>query len=138
MSVSAISNSSLYQLLPSTGAPGAATAAQANPAILPVDDFYSGVPQSISFAMGLYDTTTDMDWKALGKSLNSGDISGAQTALANYDQSLAASNDSMSALTAPSNQFQSYLAQIGNSISTGDLATAQSTYGTAQWWAPTS
>jgi len=138
MNVSAISNSNLYQLIPSSGQPGAATAAQANPAILPVDDFYSGIPQSISFAMGLYTTTVQTDWTALGKSLSSGDASAAQTALQNYTQSLADSNDSMSSLTTPSDQFKGYLAQIGDALSSGDLSKAQSVYGTAQWWGPTS
>ena len=93
---------------------------------------FTRVPAAIDNAIGDYALTTQAGWTAFGKSLNSGNIAAAQTALGDYTQSLTASNFSMSTPTRPSDQFTSDLKQMGDALSSGDLSTAQSIFATAQ------
>jgi len=137
MGISALSYSSLYQLIPSSGQPGAASAAQANPAILPVDDFTRGSrSRSVSRWAICHDNAGGLD--CARQKFNFGRHLRSPNRAHKLQPKPRRFNNSMSSLTAPSDQFQSYLTQIGNALSSGDLATAQSTYGTAQWWQPTS
>ena len=92
---------------------------------------FTRVPAAIDNAIGDYALTTQAGWTAFGKSLNSGNIAAAQTALGDYTQSLTASNFSMSTPTRPSDQFTSDLKQMGDALSSGDLSTAQSIFATA-------
>lgn len=101
-------------------------------ATLPTVDFYAGIPQSLAAGLATYQSQPQTAWQSLQQSLASGDISAAQTALTNYTQSLAASNDSMSALTRPSRQFLTDLTNLGSALSAGDLQGAQSAFQTAQ------
>ncbi len=107
-------------------------AAAAGSAVLPTVDFYAGIPQALAAGLASYQSPTQTAWQSLQQSLASGDISAAQTALTSYRQSLAASNDSMSALTTPSAQFMSDLTNLGSALSAGNLEGAQSAFQTAQ------
>lgn len=83
-----------------------------------------------------YVTPTDQAWSALTQSLASGNVTAAQTALANYSQILPTAPEALSPLTAPSKQFLSDLSNLGNALQSGDLATAKAVFQTAQYDKP--
>lgn len=114
------------------GASPATQPAATQSATLPTVDFYAGIPQSLAAGLATYQSQSQTAWQSLQRSLASGDIGAAQTALTHYTQSLAASNDSMSALTTPSAQFMTDLTNLGSALSAGDLQGAQSVFQTAQ------
>ncbi|MDR3774822.1 MAG: hypothetical protein P4L26_15815 [Terracidiphilus sp.] len=114
------------------GGSAATLPAATQSATLPTVDFYAGIPQSLAAGLATYQSQSQTVWQSLQQSLAAGDIGAAQTALTNYTQSLAASNDSMSTLTTPSNQFMTDLTNLGSALSTGDLQGAQSAFQTAQ------
>jgi hypothetical protein len=94
------------------------------------------VREALLIAGTFYRTPTEQSLLTLTNSLASGDIAGAQTALATYIQILPTAPESLSPLTAPSTQFLNDLTNLGSALQSGDLASARSIFKTAQYDAP--
>lgn len=118
--------------------PSAQAASAASVPILSASAFLNGIPQSISAAMNGWNYAPTVDWQTLQKSLSAGNIDASKAALSNYEQALAGSNQSMSSLTAPSSTFLDELNSLGNALDAGNLSSAQSIFGMAQWQQPES
>jgi hypothetical protein len=97
-----------------------------------VDSAVSGTSRSTLPQAEDYFTATHQAWQTLEQSMASGDTSSAQTALSDYNQALATSNSSMSALTTPSAAFLKDLTDLGSDLSAGNLTGAQSVFNTAE------
>ena len=74
------------------------------------------------------------DFKQLASALQSGDLSGAQSAYASIEQLLPANQSSSSSATGSngSNAIQSDFASLGQALQSGDLSEAQSAFGQLQ------
>jgi hypothetical protein len=97
------------------------------------------VRQALIPAMDHFQSSADrasVIFGTLATDVEAGDYSGAQTALTDYTAELAKTNDYMSSLTTPSQQFMSELTVLGSALQSGTKADVQTAFMAASNDAP--